>query len=112
MDGNIEMFRLVAEAHAYYYLGSEWAKRRIKEYFNPFGKFNWMFNSLHRLMKQGIKGGLNMLYSNGMIRSIISDELKQMKFEDKAFDLKIKENSLNVKKKQLFQHEIPKPEII
>jgi len=109
---NIEMFRLVAEAHAYYYLGSDWAKRRAKEFFNPFGKFNWMFNSLIRLMKQGIKGGIDMFYSNGMTRSIISDELKQMKFEDKAFDLKIKENSLNGTKTQLFQHEIPKPEII
>jgi radical SAM superfamily enzyme YgiQ (UPF0313 family) len=109
---NIEMYRLVAEAHAYYYLGSDWAKRRIKEYFNPFGKFNWMFNSLFRLLKQGIKGGVGMLFSNGMTRSIISDELKQMTFKDKAIDLKIKENIINDSKKQLIQPQIPKPEII
>ena len=109
---NIEMYRLVAEAYSYYYLGSDWAKRKIKEYFNPFGKFNWMFNSLFRLMKQGIKGGVGMLFSNGMTRSIISDELKQMKFKDKAIDLKINTKSLNDTKKQLFQQEIPKPEII
>ena len=108
---NIELYRLVAEAHAYYYLGSDWAKRRAKEYFNPFGKFNWMFNSLFRLLKQGIKGGVNMFYSNGMVRSTISDELKQMKFEDKAIDLKIKETAFQLTKKAMTQPQISKTSV-
>ena len=70
-----------------------------------------MFNSLFRLLKQGIKGGLNMLMSNGMTRSIISDELKQMKFEDKAIDLKIKETNFQITKKAMIQPQISRTEI-
>ncbi|MFW9899379.1 MAG: B12-binding domain-containing radical SAM protein [Candidatus Thorarchaeota archaeon] len=76
---NIEMYRLVAEAYSYYYLDSGWLRRRIKEYLNPFGKFNWMLNCIFRLCKQGIKGGVTMLHTNGMSHQIVSDELRQMK---------------------------------
>jgi len=71
-----EMYNLVAEAYAEFYLDSGWIKRRAKEYLNPFGKFNWMLNCVGRLIKQGIMGGLGMLYSQGITSKVISDELK------------------------------------
>ncbi len=73
-----DMHRLVAEAYAAYYLRS-WILKRAKEYLNPFGKFNWMFLRLGRLAKQGIIGGLSMLYSQGITTKVISDELKNTK---------------------------------
>ncbi|TFG23529.1 MAG: radical SAM protein [Promethearchaeota archaeon] len=72
---NIELYRLVAEAYSYYYLDSVWFKKRLKEYLNPFGKFNWMLKCILRLGTQGIKGGLSMLHMNGMTHRIISEEL-------------------------------------
>jgi radical SAM superfamily enzyme YgiQ (UPF0313 family) len=70
-----DMHHLVAEAYAAFYLKG-WIIRRAKEYLNPFGKFNWMLGSLGRLAKQGIMGGLGMLYSQGITTKVISDELK------------------------------------
>ena len=75
---NIEMYRLVMESYAYYYLDGDWIRRRIKEYLNPFGKFNWMLKCIFRLGTQGIKGGVTMLHNMGATHRIISDELKQM----------------------------------
>jgi len=71
-----EMYRLVAEAYAEFYLDSGWIKRRAKEYLNPFGKFNWMLNCIGRLVKQMVMGGLGMLYSQGISKKVISSELK------------------------------------
>ena len=76
---NIELYRLVAEAYSYYYLDSVWFKKRLKEYLNPFGKFNWMLKCIIRLGTQGIKGGLSMLHINGMSHRIVSEELRGMK---------------------------------
>ena len=76
---NIDLFRLVAEAYAYYYLYSDWIRKRAKEYINLFGRFNWMFKNIFRLVKQGLKSGLDMLFSQGITSSVVSDELKQMK---------------------------------
>ena len=73
-----DMHHLVAEAYAAFYLKG-WIIRRAKEYLNPFGKFNWMFSCLGRLAKQGIVGGLGMLYSQGITTKVISDELKNKK---------------------------------
>jgi len=70
-----DMHHLVAEAYAAFYLKG-WIIRRAKEYLNPFGKFNWMLGSLGRLVKQGIIGGLGMLYSQGITTKVISDEFK------------------------------------
>jgi len=70
-----DFLQLVAEAYAAFYLRS-WIIRRAKEYLNPFGKFNWMTSCLGRLIKQGILGGLGMLYSQGITTKVISDELK------------------------------------
>ncbi|MBD3253961.1 MAG: radical SAM protein [Candidatus Lokiarchaeota archaeon] len=79
---NIELYRLVAEAYAYYYMDRTWLKNRAKEYLNPFGKFNWMLNSIFRLIKQGVKGGTGMLFSQGITTSVISDELKELDNHD------------------------------
>jgi radical SAM superfamily enzyme YgiQ (UPF0313 family) len=74
-----EMYNLVAEAYAEFYLASGWLIRRGKEYLNPFGKFNWMVNSMGRLIKQGILGGLGMLHTQGITTNVISEELKNTK---------------------------------
>jgi anaerobic magnesium-protoporphyrin IX monomethyl ester cyclase len=79
----IDMWKLVAEAYASYYFDGDWIMARAKEYLNPFGKFNWMFTSLHRLVKQGLKGGAGMLHNEGITHRIISEELKQMKKHSK-----------------------------
>ena len=74
-----EMYELVMEAYASFYLGSGWIFRRGKEYLNPFGRFQWMFNSLGRLIKQMVFGGLTMLWGNGIKPKAISKELKRKK---------------------------------
>ncbi|TFG12443.1 MAG: radical SAM protein [Promethearchaeota archaeon] len=70
--------KLVAEAYAEFYLASGWIIKHAREYMNPFGKFNWMISSLGKLIKQGILGGLSMLYSQGITSKVISDELKDV----------------------------------
>jgi radical SAM superfamily enzyme YgiQ (UPF0313 family) len=71
-----EIQKLVAEAYAEFYLSSGWIVKRGKEYLNPFSRFNWMIPSLAKLIKQGILGGLGMLYTQGITSKVISDELK------------------------------------
>ncbi len=70
-----DFLQLVAEAYAAFYLRS-WIIRRAKEYMNPFGKFNWMLSCIGRLIKQGVLGGLAMLYTQGITTKVISDELR------------------------------------
>jgi len=70
-----DFLQLVAEGYAAFYL-RDWIIRRAKEYMNPFGKFNWMLSCMHRLIKQGVLGGLGMLYTQGITGKVISDELK------------------------------------
>ena len=84
----IEMWKLVLEAYAAYYFDGDWIKARTMEYLNPFGKFNWMFNSLPRLLKQGIMGGVGMLHNQGVTHKIISKELKQMRKHSKKNGIK------------------------
>ena len=92
-----EMYRLVAEAYAAYYLKG-WLIRRAKEYLNPFGKFNWMLSCLGRLIKQGVLGGLSMLYSQGITTKVISDELKNK--EDLMKDLNVSVQEIIAEKSQ------------
>ena len=87
---SVEMYRLVAEAYAAFYLKG-WLIRRAKEYLNPFGKFNWMLSCLGRLVKQGILGGLSMLYSQGITTKVISDELKNKEELMKDINVSIQE---------------------
>jgi radical SAM superfamily enzyme YgiQ (UPF0313 family) len=84
-----DMHHLVAEAYAAFYLKG-WIIRRAKEYLNPFGKFNWMLGSLGRLAKQGIMGGLGMLYSQGITTKVISDELKNKEELMKDINISVK----------------------
>ncbi|MBD3196162.1 MAG: radical SAM protein [Candidatus Lokiarchaeota archaeon] len=73
-----ELYQLVVEAYSSYYLGEEWLKMLGKRYCNPFGKFNWMSSSIPRFMKTVIMSGWQMLRSQGISRSNISEELKQI----------------------------------
>ena len=84
-----DFLQLVAEAYAAFYLNG-WIIRRAKEYLNPFGKFNWMLGSLGRLVKQGIMGGLGMLYSQGITTKVISDELKNKEELMKDINISVK----------------------
>ena len=70
-----DFLQLVAEGYAAFYLRS-WIIRRAKEYMNPFGKFNWMLSCMGRLIKQGVLGGMGMLYTQGITTKVISDELR------------------------------------
>jgi len=74
-----EMYELVSEAYASFYLSNKWIYRRGIEYINPFGKFRWMFNSMGRLVKQMVFGGLTMLWGQGIKPNVISKELKKKK---------------------------------
>jgi len=98
---NVEMYRLVAEAYACYYLDKMWIKNRVKEYLNPFGKFNWMISSLARSAKQGVVGGSSMLFRQGICTRIISDELKQLKFDDESFDKFVSEVAFKIDQEKI-----------
>jgi radical SAM superfamily enzyme YgiQ (UPF0313 family) len=93
-----EMYRLVAEAYAAFYLKG-WLIRRAKEYLNPFGKFNWMLSCLGRLVKQGVLGGLSMFYSQGITTKVISDELKNKKELMKDINLSVQETAVESSQK-------------
>ena len=74
----MDMYKLVMEAYASYYLSGSWLKTVAKRYVNPFGKFNWMFRIIPKFIRQAMRGGLEMLHSQGISRRRISDELKNM----------------------------------
>ncbi len=80
-----EMYELVMEAYASYYLSGRWLKLVIKRYLNPFGKFNWMSFNIPKFIKQAMAGGVKMLRSQGISRSRISTELKEMLDESEHF---------------------------
>lgn len=94
-----EMYELVAEAYAEFYLNSGWLKKRGKEYLNPFGKFNWMLNCMTRLIKQGILGGLGMLHTQGITRKMVSKELKNKK--ELMKELKYKNSQVSIDASQV-----------
>jgi len=75
---NRELYELVVEAYSSYYFGREWLSMVTKRYCNPFGKFNWMFSSVPRFVREVIKNGFDMLRSQGISTSKISDELKEL----------------------------------
>ncbi|TFG01100.1 MAG: radical SAM protein [Promethearchaeota archaeon] len=84
----MEMYELVMEAYASYYLSGRWLKMVIKRYLNPFGKFNWMSYMIPNFIKQAMKGGLNMLRSQGISQSRVSEELKKMIEKSERFKVK------------------------
>jgi anaerobic magnesium-protoporphyrin IX monomethyl ester cyclase len=104
-----EMYRLVAEGYAAFYLKG-WLLRRAKEYLNPIGKFNWMLNCMGRLIKQGILGGLSMLYSQGITSKVISKELKNKKELMKDINLSVQKSEVE-KILESFKPKILKPKV-
>ena len=74
---NVEIYRLVAEAYAHFYLSGDWLMKKAREYLNPLGKFNWMQKNMLKLIK-GLVGGLGMFTGNGITTHAISEELKQI----------------------------------
>jgi hypothetical protein len=83
-----EMYNLVMEAYASYYLSGEWLKTVTFRYANPIGKFNWMKSNIIRFVGNTMKNGLAMLRTQGIDFSRISEELKQI--EEKAKKIKKK----------------------
>ncbi len=84
-----EMYRLVAEAYAAYYLAGGWVtggwvKSLAKRYLNPFGEFNWMGRSIPRFVKTCIVSGLEMFHNMGMTNSTMSDEMREIMARAKA----------------------------
>ncbi len=73
-----EIYRLVVEAYAAYYLSGDYVRSNIKRYFNIFGKFNWMVPNLPRFIKTTGRNGWEMFHSQGISNSKISDELKDI----------------------------------
>jgi radical SAM superfamily enzyme YgiQ (UPF0313 family) len=97
-----EMYRLVVEAYAAFYMKS-WLLKRGKEYLNPFGKFNWMFKNITKLISQMVFGGMSMFYSQGITTKAISAELKDKSALMKEVDLKNFEYNLQKKMIQTTQ---------
>jgi len=83
-----ELYELVVEAYSSYYFGREWLSMVTKRYCNPFGKFNWMFSSVPRFVSEVIKNGFEMLRSQGISTSKISDELKAITNKAKHIEQK------------------------
>ncbi|MFX0071015.1 MAG: B12-binding domain-containing radical SAM protein [Candidatus Hermodarchaeota archaeon] len=75
---NKEIYRLVSEAYAAYYLSGGYLKMMAKRYCNPLGNFNWMGRNIPRFTKTVIRSGLKMLHTQGITSSVISDELKSI----------------------------------
>ena len=90
-----EIYRLVGEAYAAYYLHGDYLKTMAKRYCNPFGKFNWMNRNVPRFTKTVIRSGYKMLHTQGISGSLISDELKSIiKLDIQTKLLKLKNSSL------------------
>jgi len=76
---NIEIYRLVAEAYASYYLGSDYIKDVATRYLNIFGKWRWMGPQVPNYVKTVMGGAYEMLMSQGITRSVISEDLKDLR---------------------------------
>ncbi|MFX1276191.1 MAG: B12-binding domain-containing radical SAM protein [Promethearchaeota archaeon] len=76
---NIEMYRLVAEAYASYYLGSDYIKDVAKRYCNPFSKWRWMGSSVPRYGKTVIGEAYGMFMTQGITRRAISEDLQDLR---------------------------------
>jgi len=75
---NREIYRLVGEAYAATYLDTAWMKTQAKRYINPFGKFNWMFKNVPRFIKTVVMTGMDMLHSQGITGSVLSEEMREL----------------------------------
>jgi radical SAM superfamily enzyme YgiQ (UPF0313 family) len=75
---NRDLYRLVGEAYAAYYLSGEYLKFSLKRYLNPLSKYNWMLRNIPKFTKTVIRSGYKMFHTQGFTSSIISDELKSI----------------------------------
>ncbi|TXT56357.1 MAG: Ribosomal protein S12 methylthiotransferase RimO [Promethearchaeota archaeon] len=73
---NREIYRLVGEAYASYYLSGYYMKLLAKRYANPLSKFNWMFKRIPSYVKRVMKNGVQMLHTQGISSNNVSEELK------------------------------------
>jgi len=94
-----EIYGLMKEAYAAYYLDREYIMEQAKRFLNPFGKWRWLFKKLPWVIKHFLLGGSEMLAEQGITRDIISDELRNTKIPttmDAPFqqDLEMNVNSL------------------
>ena len=88
-----QMYRLVGEAYASTYLDKDWMKTQAKRFLNPFGKFNWMAKNIPRFIKAVMMSGMDMLHSQGITGSIISEELRTLMKNGLPSDLNSKKSS-------------------
>ncbi len=86
---NRELYRLVAEAYASYYLDKSWLIKMGKRYLNPFGKFNWMTKNLPKFAKTVVQEAHKMLLTQGIDYSVVSEELKQIIRDSKKRNQKV-----------------------
>ncbi len=75
---NKEIYHLVGEAYASTYLYKDWIIKQVKRYLNPFGTFSWTSKNILRLINQVVMRGIEMLHSQGITKSIISEELRSL----------------------------------
>jgi len=92
-----ELFHLVGEAYAATYLDRDWIKTQAKRFLNPWGKFNWMMRNIPTFIKAVIMSGMDMLHSQGITGSVISEELREMMRDGIHLDQK---NESTSKKKE------------
>ncbi len=91
---NIEIYRLVAEAYASYYLNGSYVKDVATRYCNPFGKWSWMGSSVPRFVKSVMSEAYGMLHTQGISSSAVSDDLRELEIRAKeanTFNYKITE---------------------
>jgi len=82
---NIEVYRLVAEAYASYYLGSDYIKDLAKRYCNPFNKkWRWMGSQMPNYVKTVIGEAYKMFMTQGITRKAISEDLKDLRIRADA----------------------------
>jgi hypothetical protein len=103
---NREIYRLVGEAYAATYLDKAWMKTQAKRYINPLGKFRWMFKNIPRFIKTVILTGMDMLHSQGITGSIISEELRELMENGLPSDINIKKDKSEIT--SLITHTRPK----
>ncbi|MBN2149988.1 MAG: cobalamin-dependent protein [Candidatus Lokiarchaeota archaeon] len=79
-----ELYGIMKEAYAAYYLDHDYIKHEAKRFLNPFGKWRWLFKKLPYVIKQFLLGGAHMFERQGITRDIISEELKATKIPERA----------------------------
>ncbi|MHA1732747.1 MAG: radical SAM protein [Promethearchaeota archaeon] len=83
-----EIYGLVAEAYAAFFLNASWPLKKLYNYSKPWGKMRWFLPMLAPFVKQYVMSGRDMFRTQGIHLGIVSDEyralLKERKRERKA----------------------------